>query len=78
MVDFGDVSPAVVDVEAEAQAEPPSESERSEAMMRQELESVDFYIAQGYTDIALDTLQMLERQFGNDAEIVARRQKLKK
>jgi tetratricopeptide (TPR) repeat protein len=76
MVDFGDVSPAVVDVEAEAQAEPPSESERSEAMMRQELESVDFYIAQGYTDIALDTLQMLERQFGNDAEIVARRQKL--
>ena len=28
--------------------------------MRQELESVDFYIAQGYSDIAVDTLEMLE------------------
>jgi tetratricopeptide (TPR) repeat protein len=44
--------------------------------MRQELESVDFYIAQGYSDIAVDTLEMLERQFGAHPEIQARREKL--
>ncbi len=45
-------------------------------MMRQELESVDFYIAQGYADIAVDTLEMLERQFGPHPDIQARREKL--
>jgi tetratricopeptide (TPR) repeat protein len=49
---------------------------RNENMMRQELESVDFYIAQGYSDIAVDTLEMLERQFGSHPEILARREKL--
>jgi len=49
---------------------------RHENIMRQELESVDFYIAQGYADIAVDTLEMLERQFGQHPEIVARREKL--
>jgi tetratricopeptide (TPR) repeat protein len=44
--------------------------------MRQELESVDFYIAQGYADIAIDTLEMLERQFGPNEEIQSRREKL--
>ena len=44
--------------------------------MRQELESVDFYIAQGYADIAVDTLEMLERQFGPHPDIQARRDKL--
>ena len=44
--------------------------------MRQELESVDFYIAQGYADIAVDTLEMLERQFGPQPEIQSRREKL--
>lgn len=47
-----------------------------ENMMRQELESVDFYIAQGYSDIAVDTLEMLERQFGSHPDIQARREKL--
>jgi tetratricopeptide (TPR) repeat protein len=37
---------------------------------------VDFYIAQGYSDIAVDTLEMLERQFGPHEEIQARREKL--
>ncbi|HEY0323097.1 MAG TPA: tetratricopeptide repeat protein [Pyrinomonadaceae bacterium] len=46
------------------------------AVLQQELESVDFYIAQGYTDIALDTLGMIERQFGASPEIEARRQQL--
>ncbi|MGH9874891.1 MAG: tetratricopeptide repeat protein [Pyrinomonadaceae bacterium] len=48
----------------------------SAAMMRQELESVDFYITQGYSDIAFDTLELLERQFGSHPEIDARRKKL--
>jgi tetratricopeptide (TPR) repeat protein len=46
-------------------------------MMRQELESVDFYIAQGYSDIAFDTLELLERQFGSHPEIESRRKTLK-
>jgi tetratricopeptide (TPR) repeat protein len=50
--------------------------ERRLAMLRQELDSVDFYIAQGYTDIALDTLEMLEKQFGAHEEINSRRAKL--
>ncbi len=61
-------------------ATPPAETtenaSRSEAMMRQELESVDFYITQGYTDIAADTLDLMERQFGFHPEITARREKL--
>lgn len=48
----------------------------AEAMMRQELESVDFYLTQGYADIAFDTLELLERQFGPHPEIEARRRKL--
>jgi tetratricopeptide (TPR) repeat protein len=47
-----------------------------EAMMQQELESVDFYITQGYSDIAFDTLDLLERQFGKHREIDSRREKL--
>lgn len=54
----------------------PEEEARRENMMRQELESVDFYIAQGYSDIAVDTLEMLERQFGPHPDIQARREKL--
>ena len=48
----------------------------AERMLRQELESVDFYIEQGYTDIARDTLDMLERQYGQQADIAARRGRL--
>jgi tetratricopeptide (TPR) repeat protein len=46
------------------------------AILRQELESVDFYIAQGYADIASETLNMIERQFGASPEIETRRQQL--
>ena len=45
-------------------------------MIKKELESVDFYIAQGYSDIALDTLEILERQFGPDPEFATRRARL--
>ncbi|HCX29677.1 MAG TPA: hypothetical protein DHU55_07885 [Blastocatellia bacterium] len=47
-----------------------------QSMMRQELEGVDFYITQGYSDIARETLDLLERQFGADPEIDSRRKKL--
>ena len=70
-VDFNIVAPA----ETESTAAP-VEDGRAETMMRQELESVDFYIAQGYADIAADTLEMLERQFGQHSEIESRREKL--
>jgi tetratricopeptide (TPR) repeat protein len=66
-----DVSESVLPVEDSA-----AETERLDTMMRQELESVDFYIAQGYSDIAVDTLEMLERQFGSHPDIQARREKL--
>ena len=48
-----------------------------EGALRQELDSVDFYITQGYVDIANDTLDLMERQFGNNPEITARRQKVR-
>ncbi|HKZ78237.1 MAG TPA: tetratricopeptide repeat protein [Pyrinomonadaceae bacterium] len=54
----------------------PQDEARRESLMRQELESVDFYISQGYLDIATDTLDLLEREFGRHAEIEARRQTL--
>lgn len=52
------------------------DGERVAAMLREELEGVDFYIAQGYTDIAGDTLDLLERQYGAHAEIDTRRAQL--
>ncbi|HEX8845865.1 MAG TPA: tetratricopeptide repeat protein [Pyrinomonadaceae bacterium] len=60
----------------EAAPAPGTDDTRREAMLRQELDSVDFYLAQGYMDIAADTLDMLERQFGAHPEIDSRRAKL--
>ena len=51
-------------------------SARVSHMLAQELESADFYLAQGYTDIARDTLDMLERQYGARPEIEERRRRL--
>jgi tetratricopeptide (TPR) repeat protein len=48
----------------------------SERMLAQELESVDFYIEQGYFDIARDTLDMIEKQYGAHEGIDERRQRL--
>jgi len=61
---------------AGSSADDGSEADRRAAMLKQELESVDFYISQGYTDIALDTLEMLERQFTSHPDIESRRSKL--
>jgi tetratricopeptide (TPR) repeat protein len=73
-VDFSIVEPD--DTPAAPVATGPEEEARQETQMRQELESVDFYIAQGYADIAVDTLEMLERQFGPHPDIQSRRDKL--
>ena len=54
-----------------------SDDSRVKSMRGQELESVDFYIAQGYVDIAIDTLDLLERQSGPHPEIDVRRQQIK-
>ncbi|MGH9882230.1 MAG: tetratricopeptide repeat protein, partial [Pyrinomonadaceae bacterium] len=59
-----------------APGEPAAEESPRDAMMHQELESVDFYLSQGYFDIAADTLQLLEGQFGSHPELDARRQRL--
>ena len=72
-VEFGEIPS--VNMETSAGVAETDDS-RVEAMMRQELESVDFYITQGYSDIALDTLEMLERQFGSRPEITVRREQL--
>jgi tetratricopeptide (TPR) repeat protein len=53
-------------------AAPPADDSR-ERVLRQELESVDFYLTQGYTDIARDTLDMLERDHGAHPLIDERR-----
>jgi tetratricopeptide (TPR) repeat protein len=55
---------------------PADSTERAQSLLMQELESVDFYIEQGYADIARDTLDMLERQYGASAETAARREQL--
>lgn len=52
------------------------DDERVAAMLRQELESVDFYIAQGYMDIAIDTLELLEQQCGAHPDINSRREQI--
>ncbi len=63
--------------EAPAPATAVDETARREALLRQELESVDFYLTQGYDDIANDTLELMERQFGTHPDILARRQRQK-
>ena len=73
MVDFGDANASEAGAAVDEASDEP---DRARQMMRQELESVDFYIAQGYNDIAIDTLDMLERQFGAQPEIASRREKL--
>jgi tetratricopeptide (TPR) repeat protein len=44
--------------------------------LRQELEGVDFYIAQGYADVAASTLDLLEHQYGYDPGIAERRARI--
>jgi tetratricopeptide (TPR) repeat protein len=75
---FAEVQPDGASGETDAAPSGPGEQAPlgAEAMMRHELESVDFYITQGYSDIALDTLDLLEKQFGFHPEIHLRRERL--
>ncbi|HEX6187924.1 MAG TPA: tetratricopeptide repeat protein [Pyrinomonadaceae bacterium] len=61
---------------SEAATNQPDEDDRVASMLRQELESVDFYIAQGYVDIAIDTLELLEQQCGSHPDIISRREQI--
>ena len=61
---------------SEMATEQPAEDDRVAAMLRQELESVDFYIAQGYIDIAIDTLDLLAQQCGDHPDIISRREQI--
>jgi tetratricopeptide (TPR) repeat protein len=54
------------------------DEEHVAALLRPELESVDFYIAQGYIDIAIDTLDLLQQQCGDHPEIDARRTRIQR
>ncbi|HXG90965.1 MAG TPA: tetratricopeptide repeat protein [Blastocatellia bacterium] len=45
-------------------------------ILRDELEGIDFYIAQGYVEIARDTLDRLREEHGDHPEILARYRRL--
>lgn len=47
------------------------------ARLQQELESVQFYVSQGYQDLAEKSLDLLESEFGNLEEVVKFRELLK-
>jgi tetratricopeptide (TPR) repeat protein len=51
-------------------------SDTMSGVLRDELEGIDFYIAQGYFEIARDTLERLRTEHGNHSEIVARYRRL--
>jgi tetratricopeptide (TPR) repeat protein len=74
--EFDFSAPATPPGDATAKDEAGASGADRAAILRQELESVDFYLAQGYTDIARDTLGMIERQFGSSPEIETRLKQL--
>ncbi|MEN3332574.1 MAG: hypothetical protein V7641_1939, partial [Blastocatellia bacterium] len=47
-------------------------SDTMNSVLRDELEGIDFYIAQGYTEIAQETLGRLRAEYGSHPEIFAR------
>jgi tetratricopeptide (TPR) repeat protein len=47
-------------------------SDATSSVLRDELEGIDFYIAQGYVEIAQDTLSRLQAEYGPHPEIVSR------
>ncbi|HUK90668.1 MAG TPA: tetratricopeptide repeat protein, partial [Blastocatellia bacterium] len=51
-------------------------SDTMPSLLRDELEGIDFYIAQGYTDIAHDTLNRLRDEHGDHPEIMCRYERL--
>ncbi|HKV41567.1 MAG TPA: tetratricopeptide repeat protein, partial [Blastocatellia bacterium] len=51
-------------------------SDTMASVLRDELEGVDFYIAQGYVEIAHDTLDRLREEHGEHPEVLARYKRL--
>jgi tetratricopeptide (TPR) repeat protein len=51
-------------------------SDTMSSVLRDELEGIDFYIAQGYIEIAQDTLERLRAEYGAHPEILARFKRL--
>ncbi|HWP44978.1 MAG TPA: tetratricopeptide repeat protein [Blastocatellia bacterium] len=49
-----------------------SQPDASAGALAEELEGIDFYIAQGYYEIARDTLNRLREEYGDHPEIIAR------
>ena len=49
-------------------------SASDEMFLEKELESIEFYVAQGYKDLAVKSLDALEEKFGNRVEISALRE----
>src|SRR6185436_15173763 len=47
-------------------------SDTMSRVLRDELEGIDFYIAQGYLEIAQDTLDRLHAEYGDHPEVLAR------
>lgn len=61
----------------EAVEQPDSELKLAdELILRKELDSIEFYIEQGYKDLAVKSLDELETQFGRRAEIIGFRRQL--
>lgn len=57
---FGEVSDIIQNVESDEKPLSLSEERR----LQQEIESVEFYVAQGYTDLAVKSINALEEEFG--------------
>ncbi|HKG23524.1 MAG TPA: tetratricopeptide repeat protein [Blastocatellia bacterium] len=51
-------------------------SDTMSSLLRDELEGIDFYIAQGYVEIARDTLTRLREEHGDHPEIIGRYRRL--
>ena len=78
---YGDVEVArenaqETEIESEAVSEAAKLTPSEEYMMQQELEGVEFYIAQGYKDFADKSLIELEEKYGNREEFAKIRQLL--
>jgi tetratricopeptide (TPR) repeat protein len=56
--------------QGEGESQPPASGVTGALL--DELEGIDFYIAQGYLDIARDTLGRLREEYGNHPDIIAR------
>ena len=78
----GDLEAVVVEDEAEEIESESLEADDKELKLadklklQQEIESVEFYIAQGYKDLAEKSLTTLEAEFGRQAELVELRLKI--